>query len=110
MSKWARRRDVNEKAIVAALRAAGATVQQLDGSGVPDLVVGYNGQDCLLEVKQPGVDKPVRRTTRGAGHDDRGLGEKQQAWVDGWRGRPVAIVTTPAEALAAIGITPGAPL
>jgi hypothetical protein len=104
--KWARKRDVNEKTIIAALRSVGATVQQLDAPGCPDLLVGFRGVNTLMEVKQPGVDLPIKRTTRGVGQDERGLNTKQQAWFAGWFGSPPAIVTTTAEALRAIGVPP----
>ena len=42
--------DANHEAVVLALRSAGATVQSLAGvgKGVPDLLVGYQGQTLLL--------------------------------------------------------------
>jgi hypothetical protein len=48
-----RRRDANEKEIVAALRKLGATVEHIDGvgEGVPDLLIGYRGTNRLAEVK-----------------------------------------------------------
>jgi Holliday junction resolvase len=47
------RTDGNQKEIVAALRKAGATVQDLHtvGKGCPDLLVGYQGINYLIEVK-----------------------------------------------------------
>lgn len=98
MSKYPRRRDDNERAIVVALRKVGASVQAIDATGVPDLLVGYKGATYLLEVKQlvgrPGVG--MRKTTSG-------LRESQDAWFAAWRGRAPAIVTTAHEALIAIG-------
>lgn len=82
-----KRRDANEKAIIAALRVVGATVQQLSGIDVPDLLVGHHGVNFLLEVKMPKGE----------------LSDGQFEWVKTWRGREVWVVRSPDEALAAIG-------
>lgn len=68
------RTDATQKAIVAALRAYGATVAITSGvgSGFPDLVVGYRGTNLLLEVK------------RGPGAL---LTPLQSKWFIAWRGR-----------------------
>ena len=47
----AARRDDNEKAIVEALRAVGATVYYLDEPC--DLLVGMNNKTLLMECKNP---------------------------------------------------------
>jgi len=47
----ARRRDSNEKAIVAALRKVGASVIRISEKGAPDLLVFYRGTVFLIEVK-----------------------------------------------------------
>ena len=49
-----RRVDGNQAEIVSALRAIGATVQHLHtiGKGCPDLLVGFRGENYLLEVKK----------------------------------------------------------
>ncbi len=82
--------DANQQAIIDALRAAGATVHSLHrvGGGCPDLLVGFRGQNYLLEVKNP--------DTYGR------LGKKQLAWHKEWRGS-VATVWDVEEALVAIG-------
>lgn len=82
-----KRRDANEKAIIEALRAAGASVQQLSGLDVPDLLVGHHGINFLLEVKMPKGE----------------LSDGQFEWVKRWRGRDVYVVRTVDEALAAVG-------
>lgn len=46
-----RRRDENEKPIVAALRAVGAHVTPISGRGAPDLLVRFKGQLYAFEVK-----------------------------------------------------------
>jgi Holliday junction resolvase len=47
------RTDSNQAGIVRALKQAGASVCDLSavGGGCPDLVVGWNGSNYLLEVK-----------------------------------------------------------
>jgi hypothetical protein len=81
------KRDANEPAIIKALEAAGATVEPLPtGRGVPDLLVGFNDFNQLLEVK----------THQGV------LNPKQVKWHGNWNGS-VHTVRTPAQALAAIG-------
>jgi len=90
MSRFTRlvhRVDSNQRTIVAALRAVGATVESLGGKGVPDLLVGFLGRNYLLEVKA--------RKKR--------LNVHQEKWHVGWGGQ-VAIVRTIADALEAIGI------
>jgi hypothetical protein len=80
--------DGNQADIVKALRKAGASVELLHrvGAGCPDLLVGYMGDDFLLEVKMPGEK----------------LNDLQQSWHLQWRGK-VRVVKTPGEALVAIG-------
>lgn len=45
------KRDKNEPEIIQALRQCGAMVTQLSGENVPDLLVIYQGQVVLIEVK-----------------------------------------------------------
>jgi len=82
--------DGNHAAIVAGLRAIGATVHSTAalGDGFPDLAVGFRGATYLLEVKQP------RKSAA--------LTPAERAFILAWRGQ-VAVVTTLDEALAAIG-------
>ena len=96
--RYPRRRDDNEAVIVKALRQAGASVQPLDVTGVPDLLVGYNGVTYLVEVKQE-----HGRAGVGMAKSASGLRETQEAWWAKWCGAQPAIATTAAEALAAIG-------
>lgn len=67
--------DANQSEIVAALRAAGATVQHLHevGRGCPDILVGFRGQNYLFEIKNP--FRPWRFT------------HLEQAWLNDWRGQ-----------------------
>lgn len=97
--RYPRKRDAGERAIIEALKAAGCSVTQLDGSGVPDLVVGLErpeGPICLLlEVKDEIGEKG------GKSRDGQKLTPTQQAWWGTWKGQ-VAIVRTPEEALAVV--------
>jgi Holliday junction resolvase len=87
----AARTDSNQEAIVAALRAAGASVQSLAavGKGVPDLLVGIGGSNYLLECKR-------QREDRKKAPD---LTEDQVTWMKNWRGT-VHVVLTEQAALA----------
>lgn len=71
--------DANQPEIVAAARAAGATVQHLHpvGRGCPDLLVGYHGINLLVEVKVPGEDLTIQ----------------QRNWHESWRGQKVVVRT-----------------
>ena len=80
------RRDATEKPIVDALRAAGASVAFLVGTGVPDIVVGYHGRLTLCEVKSGDGEMTV----------------DQQKWHAGWKGAPVVVLRTVEDALALI--------
>jgi hypothetical protein len=84
--KWAAKRDANEGPIVDALKAAGATVRRLSETGVPDLIVGIDGANYLLEVKDKGGK----------------LTEAEDTFFNEWQGQKT-IVRTPEEALRAIG-------
>jgi len=67
---------------VAALRAAGCTVEVLSdvGRGVPDLLVGIRGRNLLVEVKDGSLPPSRRRLT-----DD------ELAWHARWRGAVVVV-------------------
>lgn len=90
--RHAPRIDATHRAIVAALKGAGCSVQALTpagghDAGLPDLLVGRNRRVYLLEIKT--------RTTD--------LSPGQLAWHAWWRGPAVAVVRSAAEALAAVG-------
>jgi len=100
--KYARARDGNERPIVEALRAAGASVTRLTDAGVPDLLVGYQGRTYLLEVKLPlGArgGKSQRREAEGGSGD---LTKSQVEWWSKWTGAPSVIVRSVDDALAAL--------
>jgi hypothetical protein len=81
--------DGNQTAVVAALRAAGASVLHLHeiGRGAPDLLVGIAGVDALVEVKDGAKAASARK-----------LNEDQVAWHREWRGRTVTVITSAREA------------
>ena len=73
LARTAARVDVNQPEIVRRLRQVGASVQILSrvGDGCPDLVVGYQGRNFLMEVKDEG----------------KGLNAKQIIWFGKWNGQ-----------------------
>ena len=81
--------DDNHKEIVNALISVGASVQSLaaTGKGVPDLLVGFKGENFLLEVKD-GRKPPYQRKLTNA----------QQSWHGKWCGS-VSIVNNSDEAI-----------
>ncbi len=89
--------DRNHPEIVAALRQVFAMVQDLShvGNGCPDLLVGYRGQNFLLEIKD-GEKSPSKKK----------LNDLQVDWHRDWRGQ-VCVVTSVTEALQAIGALRG---
>ncbi len=93
----AARTDENQTDIVKALRALCGpdAVESLAavGKGVPDLLVGFQGRNILLEVKRP-------LGPRG-GKDGRKLTPDQVIWHANWRGQ-VAVVRSVDEAVKAV--------
>jgi hypothetical protein len=88
----AARVDLVQSTIVEALQRVGATVEVLSyGSkpGRPDLLVGFRGQTFLIECKTGKTGK---------------LSTGQVNWHSWWRGHPVIVVWTAADALRAIGL------
>ena len=84
-----RRVDTNQRLIVAALRAAGATVQHLHmvGQGCPDVLCGFGGRNFVIEIKG----------------DHGRMTRDEIEWHECWRG-DVCVVHTVDEALRAIGV------
>ena len=80
----AARKDNNQAAIEAALRAIGCSVADTSraGNGFPDMVVGYQGVNFLFEVKNP-EQSPAGRA----------LTEDQQDFSDSWRGSYHVVMT-----------------
>lgn len=87
--------DANQKEIVDALRSVGASVVSLAnvGNGVPDLLVGFNGRTCLLEVKD-GSKPPSHQN----------LTDAQLDFISNWRGSSIAIVNSVDGALRILGV------
>lgn len=77
-----KRIDANQTEIVSALRAAGATVRSLAalGCGVPDLLVGWQGVNYLVEVKNL------------AGRGDK-LTPAEDEFITTWRGQVAKVLT-----------------
>lgn len=82
--------DANQTAIVASLRACGATVQHLHqvGGGCPDIAVGFRGLNLFFEIKD-GSQPPSRRT----------LTADETEWHAGWKGQ-VQVVESCEDAIA----------
>lgn len=89
--------DANQRFIVEALRAVGASVELLHavGRGCPDLLIGYGGVNYLLEVKDGAKAPSAQKLT-----------EDQVVWHERWRGRS-AVVNDVESALLAIGALRG---
>jgi len=88
MARRAARVDVNQPEIVATLREAGYSVTptHMVGNGFPDIVVGRNGYNWLVEIKDG--DKPPSAQK---------LTDDEEKWHLNWRG--TAIVANSAEDL-----------
>lgn len=94
MPKYAAKADRNQPEIVAMLRLVGCTVQHLHtiGKGCPDILVGYQGKNYVLELKDGELPPSGRKLT-----DD------EKRWHEDWRGE-VHVVSNVREALEVIGI------
>lgn len=79
--------DDNQKALIAALRQVGASVEVLSARGVPDLLVAYRGIIYLMEVKG----------AKGK------LTPDQVKWHSLWQS-PIHIVRSVDDALRVIGV------
>lgn len=84
--------DRNQSEIVRALRQAGASVLCLHsvGQGCPDLMVGVNGLNRLIEVKDGLLPPSGQKLT-----------PDEKEWHESWRGQK-CVVTSVKEALAVI--------
>jgi hypothetical protein len=79
MSYYKKRVDENQRTITHTFIAMGASVLNLStvGRGCPDLLIGYRGVSCLVEVKSS--DKSTYT-------------EPQVKFMQEWRGGPVSRV------------------
>ncbi len=95
------RKDANHQPIVNGLRALGFSVLELHavGQGCPDLLVGWNGRERLLEIKTPTGHKP-------RGRRQAETNERQAEFSDTWRGVPVGRVTCIEDAIVALQAMP----
>jgi len=84
--------DTNHKEIVKALRDAGATVVSLAAMkhGIPDILVGYNGETILMEIKR---DAKAKFTP------------DQLDFLGKWKGGAISRVDSVDAAIRALGIT-----
>ncbi len=82
--------DANHDQIVMALRVLGATVQSLAGvgKGVPDLLVGYQGETYLIEVKDGDKVPSARKLT-----------PDQEDWHGKWTGGTLRVANNVQDAL-----------
>lgn len=89
--------DGNQREVVAALRAIGATVQSLAdiGAGCPDLLVGFRGVTWVMEVKDGRKPPSARRLTPA-----------EARWLYSWRGGPACVVECAEDAVAAVRCRP----
>ena len=89
--------DANQTEIVKALRDVGASVQSLAsvGKGVPDLLVGWRGQNYLIEVKDGAKQACKQRLT-----------PDQVEWHGQWLGQK-AVVNSVSAALQVLGVSHG---
>ena len=83
---FAKKVDINQKSVVKALRDYGAQVFHLhtQGGGIPDLMVCYNDQTILIEVKDG---------------EDKKLTPQQITLFAGWKGGPLHRVNSVQEAI-----------
>lgn len=103
--RWNPRRDDNERAIIAVLEAAAGeeNVRQASSRELPDLIVGFRGVTYMLGVKRP--PGPRGGKSRWRKYDVKGGRDTSDVCPPEWNGGPWKIVTSPEEALAAIGLT-----
>lgn len=88
----AARTDANHSLIVGALLSCGASVQSLAaiGKGCPDLLVGWRGENLLVEIKNGDKSPSKKKLNKG-----------QVEWHAEWRGE-VVVVESVEQALAVL--------
>ena len=86
---FAKKVDINQKSVVKALRDYGAQVFHLhtQGGGIPDLMVCFNDQTILIEVKDG---------------EDKKLTPQQITLFAGWKGGPLHRVNNVEEAISVL--------
>jgi hypothetical protein len=90
----AMRVDANQRDIIAAFAKMGASVEVIRSPkpGCPDLLVGFQGKNYLVEVKVP-------KTGR--------LSDAQKLWRDNWKGSKPFVMTGIDDVLAFVGLVGG---
>lgn len=90
----AKKVDSNQPTIVKQLKALHVSVQHLHmvGDGCLDVLLGFRGENFLVELKRPGLKK-------------KGLKPKQIKFLAEWRGQ-ATVCETLEEILVVIGLTP----
>lgn len=88
--RYAAKVDDNQREVVAAFRAVGASVLHLHsvGNGCPDLLVGLDGYSVLVEVKDGRKVPSARKLT-----------PLEDEFAQGWLGGMVVLVECPEDAL-----------
>ena len=78
MGNYYKKVDANQSEIVQKLRRLGISVKSVAtiGQGFPDLVVGYHGQNYLIELKDEGKSPSQRKLT-----------DQEMKFQMGWRGQ-----------------------
>lgn len=89
MARRAAKVDENHHDVVVALKRIGCRVQSLAavGGGCPDVLVLWRDRLYLLEIKAPGGR----------------LNKAQREWHESWCSAPLAVVSSPGEAVEAVG-------
>lgn len=82
--------DGNHAEVTQALRDIGASVLDIHdiGGGAPDLLIGYRGQNILLEVKDGRLPPSHRKLTLD-----------EYKFCDNWRGGSIYIIYSPVDAV-----------
>lgn len=85
--------DANQNEIVEALRKIGCSVQILSsvGKGCPDILVGRNGMNYLIEIKDGNKPKSAQKLT-----------PDQVEWHEKWNGS-VVVINSAEQALKIVG-------
>ena len=85
LHRYDAKRDANEPTIIDYFRWHGYSVEQISGKGVPDLLLGKDGKNYIVEVKGEGKN----------------LNQNQKEWHANWLGQ-IAICRTTEDAQAFI--------
>lgn len=94
LMRRAAKTDRNQIAIVSALRELGASVAPLHqvGGGIPDILVGFEGRNFLVEIKDGSKPRSAQKLT-----------ECQVRFHNNWLGQ-IAVVTSPEQAIALLNL------